>query len=86
MRDASGLWLCLLGIALGASPPAAGGATAGPETDDELFALLEFLGDAETGGEEWNGFFDSLPERLPERPDETILPAADPVAAEEARP
>jgi hypothetical protein len=86
MRDAGGLWLGFLGVALGASAPVAGGVPAGAETDDDLLAFLEFLGDAETAGEEWNGFFDSLPERLPERPDDPIPPGTGSVAAEEAKP
>ncbi len=86
MRDGRGLWLGLLGIALGAGAPVAGAAPDGAETDDEMLALLEFLGDAATAGDEWNGFFDSLPERLPERPDDTLLPGPGPVAAEEAKP
>lgn len=86
MRDAHGLWLGLLAILLGAGGPVAGADPAGPESDEEMLALLEFLGDAETAGDEWNGFFDSLPERLPEPTDDTILPGSGPVAAEEAKP
>jgi hypothetical protein len=86
MRDVSGLWLALLVLAFGTVAAVAGGAAAVPEQDDELLALLDFLGDEETASEEWNGFFDSLPERLPERPGETIPRAPDPVAAEEVEP
>lgn len=82
MRDAHGLWLGLLAIVLGAGGPVA----AGTENDDELLELLEFLGDAETGGDDWNGFFDSLPERLPGRPDDTIPPGTIPAGAEESKP
>jgi hypothetical protein len=87
MRDARGLWLGLLGVALGAGAPVGGAAPAGAETEDELLALLEFLGDEAKAGEGWNGFFDSLPERLPGRPDDALLPApTDPVADGEAEP
>lgn len=86
MRDARALWLGFLGLALGAGAAADGAAPAGTATDDELLAFLEFLGDAATAGEEWNGFFDSLPERLPGRPDDPIAPATGAVAAEEAKP
>jgi hypothetical protein len=85
MRDVHGIWVVLLGLAVGTGA-AAGSAAAGPAEDDELLALLEFLGDDTTAGDEWNGFFDSLPERLPEGPGETLPPAAGPVAAEEAKP
>ena len=86
MRAVPGFWLALLGFALGAGAAVAGDAAAGPEQDDELLALLDFLGDEATASEEWNGFFDSLPERLPERPGETIPPATGPAGAEEDKP
>jgi hypothetical protein len=85
MRDARGIWLALLGLALGAGAAPTGAGT-GPEQDEELLALLEFLGDETTAGEEWAGFFDSLPERLREGPDDRVAPAPGSVAAEEARP
>lgn len=86
MSGARGIWLVLLGLATGAGVPASSATASGPEEDDELLALLEFLGDEATASDEWNGFFDSLPERLPEGPGDTMPPATGPVAAEEAKP
>ena len=57
---ATGLWLCLLGLVPG--PGIAPGAAAPVEARDELVEFLEFLGDENTAGETWNGFFDNLTE------------------------
>jgi hypothetical protein len=74
MRGASGLWLALLGLALGP--------VAGSESTDDLLAFLEFLGDEDTAGDAWNGFFDSLPEH----PDVTAPLVSVPDVTEEAIP
>lgn len=60
MHAATGLWLCLLGLVPG--PGVAPGAAAPVEASAELVEFLEFLGDENTASEQWNGFFDSLPE------------------------
>jgi hypothetical protein len=78
MRGASGLWLALLGLALG---PVAG-EVAGAESTDDLLAFLEFLGDEDTASDAWNGFFDSLPEH----PDDTAPLVTVPVVTEESIP
>jgi len=80
---ASGLWLALLGLALGATvPPVAGAAAAGPEAGDDLLEFLEFLGDEDTASDVWNGFFDSLPER----PEDAVPLTTAPSPAQEKTP
>jgi hypothetical protein len=70
---ASGLWIALLGLALGSGVPPAPGEAAESESAEDLLAFLEFLGDEETAGEVWNGFFDSLPERPEDLAEESQL-------------
>ena len=53
-----------------------------PDASSDLLALLEFLGDEDTAGSDWNSFFDSLPERL----EDTAGLITGPVAAEESKP
>jgi hypothetical protein len=81
MRPVSGLWLALLGLALGPGAAAAEPGDA-PEPSSDLLAFLEFLGDEGTAGNDWNSFFDSLPER----PEDAPGLITGPVAAEESRP
>ena len=73
VRGASGLWIALLGLALGSGVPPAPGEAAESEPSDDLLAFLEFLGDEDTAGEVWNGFFDSLPERPEDLAEESQL-------------
>lgn len=82
MRTVSGLWIALLGLALGPELAAAAESGDGTESSSDLLALLEFLGDEGTAGNDWNSFFDSLPERL----EDTAGLITGPVAAEESKP
>lgn len=82
LRGPSGLWFALLALALGPGAPPAAGEGDGPEPTDDSRAFLEFLGDEDTASDDWNHFFDSLPER-PEDADRLL---SDRVAAEEAQP
>lgn len=82
MRDGPGLWLALLGVALGHGAGTVRAEPGPAAQDDDLLALLEFLGDEETASDIWNGFFDSLPERL----EDPVPSATGPVAAEEDTP
>lgn len=82
MHSPSGLWLALLGLVLGPGVAAAADPDDGPESSRDLLAFLEFLGDEDTAGSDWNSFFDSLPERL----EDTAGFLTGPVAAEEAKP
>lgn len=82
MRAHSRLWFALLGLALGPGVPASTDEGDGPETSGDLLAFLEFLGDDDTASNDWNSFFDSLPER----PEDTARLITGPVAAEETKP
>ncbi len=82
MRRISRLSLALLGLALGPGVPPSADEGDGPEASGDLLALFEFLGDEDTAGNDWNSFFDSLPERL----EDTTGLVTGPVAAEESKP
>ena len=82
MRPVSGLWLALLGLAAGPGVAAAAESGDRPEAASDLLAFLEFLGDDDTAGNDWNSFFDSLPDRL----EDTAGLVTGPIAAEESKP
>ncbi len=82
MRPVASLWLALLGLALGPGKAAVADQGEGTEPSSDLLAFLEFLGDDDTASNDWNSFFDSLPER----PEDTARLITGPVAAEEAKP
>lgn len=78
VRDGSRACFALLGMVLGTAAAAAGGQP-GPPQDDDLPALLEYLGDEATADDTWTFFLDSLPERV----DDAGPPAPDPAAEDQ---